>query len=254
LGENRLGRLNSFGVVAVRLARKMRVARKMMAVSELAWDLENDPRADPPSVKPAPPVDVNAAVEQEMLSEEKREKEEESVVVRRASLVPSPKPSARPTPPRPAPRVRVMAPASSVFEGSLTKRMTTIDQRLLAMARGEIDPEGGGSAGARASDKRPTPPAFAPRPTLVSATEALNRAALPDNIPTKPVPPRFASAAEHQAVELKDESLAPRNSNGIARLDDPFGGLIPVNDQGEAIEVDESWLEDAEEPEPFSSR
>lgn len=217
----------------------MRVARKVMAVSELAWDLENDPRAEPPSVKP--PVDVNAAIENEMRSLEPQEQDDASVVR------PVARPAARPTPQR----VRVVSPASSVFEGTLTKRMTKIDQRLLAIARGEIDPEGSPSDEVCARDKRPTPPA--PRPTLVSATEGLNRALSPDHVPTKPVPPRFASAAEHQAVDLH-MALATPAEKELANLDDPFGGLIPVNDAGEAIEVEESWLEEAAEPEPFSVR
>jgi len=190
----------------------MRIARKVMAVSELAWDLDNDPRAEPSSVRPSPtgfpgrssylpPDDVKVEA--------------------------TPPPLPRPQPPRPvvaaAARVRVNAPTSSVFEGSMTKRITTIDKRLLAIARGEIEP-----------DTKPSP----------------------DVVKTKPVPPRFASAAELRAVELQSDPPAKRApaTINVATLDDPFGGLIPVNEDGDAIEVDEAWLEDAEEPAPFSMR
>jgi hypothetical protein len=82
-------------------------------------------------------------------------------------------------------KVRVAAKPPRVFEGKLTKRMPRIDPRLLALARGEIEP------------------ALAP---------------------TAPPPP-----------------VAP---------DDPFGGLIPVNDDDDVIDVEETWL--MTEPEPFS--
>jgi hypothetical protein len=89
---------------------------------------------------------------------------------------------------------RVTARASPLFAVRLTKRMTKVDPRLIAIARGEIEPD-------------------APRPTVVM--------------------PAVRGAAAHAAPP-----------------DDPFGGLIPVDDDGVEIQVD--WLDGAAEPEPFS--
>lgn len=80
-------------------------------------------------------------------------------------------------------RVRVTAPEPWRFEDRPTRRMRTISDRVLAIARGELDEE--------------------------------------------------------------DE---PQEA------DDPFGGLIPVPDGEDYIEVDQSWLDEHTEPEPFSSR
>ncbi|MDB4947077.1 MAG: hypothetical protein JWP97_6611 [Labilithrix sp.] len=84
-------------------------------------------------------------------------------------------------------RVRLPAPGGELVSSRKTTKMGAVDARLLAIARGEEEPD----------TLRPPPPA--------------------------------AVAA-----------------------DDPFGGLIPVDDDGEACEIDDDWLfyDDAPEPAP----
>ena len=77
-------------------------------------------------------------------------------------------------------RVRIPGPTSELISSRLTTKMTQIDARLIAIAKGEVEP-----------DER----------------------------------------------DMKEHDLVA--------LDDPFGGLIPVDDDGEALEaIDGEWLVD----------
>lgn len=83
-------------------------------------------------------------------------------------------------------RVRVPGPASELISSRLTTKMTQVDARLIAIAKGEIDPD---------------------------------------------------------ARETREE--------GLVALDDPFGGLIPVDDDGVALgAIDDEWLVDECTPMP----
>lgn len=81
-------------------------------------------------------------------------------------------------------RVRVKAKTTSAFTVRLTKRMERVDPALLAIARGDADPDDG-----------------------------------------------------HKIVDRRDPSVVPgrsaaANTFDAAADDDPFGGLIPVFDEG----------------------
>lgn len=103
-------------------------------------------------------------------------------------------------------RVRVTAPEPWRFANRPRKRVRTISDRVLAIARSELDN----------------------RPTRRMRT----------------ISDRVFAIARGELDEEDDREDA----------DDPFGGLIPVHDEEGYVEVDESWLDEHVEPEPFSSR
>jgi hypothetical protein len=125
-------------------------------------------------------------------------------------------------------RSRAPAPlsAKTPFSSRLTRKMVAIDQRLLAIARGESDPEAKSSA----------------RPAAATA----------------PPPPRHAAFVEAEAAEaVAGDVVAEAVAGDIVADDvvvdappvvgtfadyDPFGGLIPVEDEALVVEdLDEDW-------------
>jgi hypothetical protein len=123
-------------------------------------------------------------------------------------------------------RSRAPAPhsAKAPFSARLTRKMVAIDQRLLAIARGESDPEAMNSA-PPAPVTLPAPPRHA---AYVEAEAAEAVAA-------------EAEAADDAAAEVDASSGSPAPVGTFADYD-PFGGLIPVEDEAVIVEdFDEEW-------------
>jgi hypothetical protein len=141
-------------------------------------------------------------------------------------------------------RSRAPAPlsAKAPFSARLTRKMVAIDQRLLAIARGESDPEKQPSARPAAATQ-PAPPRHA---AYVEAEAAQAVAA--------------EGAAANAGAAHAAERAAPAQVGTFADYD-PFGGLIPVepaepveSGEDEALVVedfDKDWgFTDDSEPAP----
>jgi hypothetical protein len=124
-------------------------------------------------------------------------------------------------------RSRAPAPVSAKapFSARLTRKMVAIDQRLLAIARGESDPETKSSARPAAATL-PAPPRHA---ACVEAEAA------------EAVAAEATAAATAAAVTPDPVIHAPAPAGTFADYD-PFGGLIPVEDEAVVVEdFDEDW-------------
>lgn len=111
---------------------------------------------------------------------------------------------------------RLLKSSAPPFSRRMTRRMERIDERLLAMVRGE-DPHAAPTA-------RPAPPVIrtplpvAPVPVALSPVRATERVPAPE----------FAAEAEP----------------------DPFGGLIVVDDDIDLEELDDVWVVPESAPQP----